>query len=177
MHSYFLKSPRIGFGIWTADDLPLATDLWGDTEVTRYHGGPWSAEQIKARLDSELKDFEHHGVQYWPLFLLESGQHVGCCGIRPLRNTASEWELGCHLRRPYWSMRLGREAAQAVIAYGFDVLHIEALHAGHHPGNDASRRFLQHLGFRYTHDEFYAPTGLIEPRYRLMNVGSRPCEV
>jgi hypothetical protein len=37
----------------------------------------------------------------------------------------------------------------------------------HHPLNDASRRLLQGLGFRYTRDEFYAPTGQIEPCYLL----------
>jgi hypothetical protein len=31
----------------------------------------------------------------------------------------------------------------------------------------ASRALLGKLGFRYTHDELYAPTGLLHPSYRL----------
>lgn len=33
--SYFLRSERVGFRTWTAEDLPLALGLWGDPEVTR----------------------------------------------------------------------------------------------------------------------------------------------
>jgi hypothetical protein len=33
------------------------------------------------------------------------------------------------------------------------------------PGNVASRRLLERLGFVYTHEEFYAPTGLEHPSY------------
>lgn len=44
---------------------------------------------------------------------------------------------------------------------------IAALIAGHHPENHASRRTLQRLGFRYTHDELYPPTGQMEPCYLL----------
>ena len=34
MRDYFLRSARLGFGIWTAEDLPLALGLWDDAEVT-----------------------------------------------------------------------------------------------------------------------------------------------
>jgi [ribosomal protein S5]-alanine N-acetyltransferase len=167
MRSYFLTSRRIGFSTWSADDLPLATALWGDPEVTRYHGGDWSPEEIEDRLALELATFRKHQVQYWPLFLLETGKHIGCCGLHPRDLTHGVWELGCHLRRAFWSQRFGREAAQAAITYGFDTLGAEAIFAGHHPSNTASRDFLRHLGFRHTHDEFYPPTQLVEPCYLL----------
>jgi len=54
-----------------------------------------------------------------------------------------------------------------VIAYAFDVLDMNALFAGRNPGNAASWTLLEKLGFTYTHDEFYAPTGLRHPSYRL----------
>ncbi len=54
-----------------------------------------------------------------------------------------------------------------MIAYAFDRLRAEALLAGHHPENHGSRRTLEKLGFRYTHDENYPPTGLLHPGYEL----------
>jgi RimJ/RimL family protein N-acetyltransferase len=101
------------------------------------------------------------------MFLLETGEHIGCCGIHPRDKSKGVWELGCHLRRAFWSHRLGREAAQAVIAYAFGTLGASAIFAGHHPSNDASREFLQYLGFRYSHDEYYPPTQVVEPCYLL----------
>jgi [ribosomal protein S5]-alanine N-acetyltransferase len=54
-----------------------------------------------------------------------------------------------------------------VMRYAFHPLGVKALFAGHNPGNAASRRVLEKLGFRYTHDEYYPPTGLDHPSYLL----------
>jgi RimJ/RimL family protein N-acetyltransferase len=167
VRTYFHQSRRIGFSTWSLDDQALAEGLWGDVEVTRYHGGCWTSQQIEDRLASEVAMLEQEGVQYWPMFLLETGEHIGCCGFHPRDKPMDVWELGCHLRRAYWSQALGREAAQAVIAYAFSTLGAAAIFAGHHPENSASQRFLQYLGFRYTHDEFYPPTQIVEPCYLL----------
>src|SRR5579863_80637 len=50
---YFLTTERLGFRSWQADDLPLATTIWGDDRFSHLLGGPFSAEQIRARLDRE----------------------------------------------------------------------------------------------------------------------------
>ncbi len=36
MREYFMKTNRIGFSKWTADDLDLASQLWGEKEVTQF---------------------------------------------------------------------------------------------------------------------------------------------
>lgn len=38
---------------------------------------------------------------------------------------------------------------------------------GDYPHNERSRNLLLKLGFAYTHDEFYEPTGLEHPSYLL----------
>ena len=53
------------------------------------------------------------------------------------------------------------------MGYAFNTLGVKGLFAGHNPGNAASRRVLEKLGFRYTHDEYYPPTGLNHPSYLL----------
>jgi hypothetical protein len=44
-------------------------------------------------------------------------------------------------------------AAEAIIARAFTTLGISGLYAGHHPRNVGSRRLLEGLEFRYTHDD------------------------
>lgn len=167
MRAYFLTSPRLGFSTWSHDDLPLALGLWGDPNVTRLTGGPFTAAQVAERLLREIETLEQRGIQYWPVFLRETGEHVGCCGLQPHDDANGIYELGFQLRQEYWGRGFGREAAQAVISHSFTVLCVRALYAGHHPSNHVSRRLLHGLGFRYTHDEFYPPTGQIEPCYLL----------
>jgi RimJ/RimL family protein N-acetyltransferase len=167
----FLQSSRLVVRHWAEADLPLAEALWGDPAVTRWIGGPLAAAAVRARLERELATQREFGVQYWPLFLRsgagQCGSHLGCCGLRPYRPEAGIYELGFHLRPEYWGHGYATEAARVVIAYAFDVLGAASLFAGHHPGNAASGRLLAKLGFRYTHAEFYAPTGLEHPSYTL----------
>lgn len=167
VREYFLRSPRLGFSIWTHADLPLAFALWGDPEVTRLTGGPFTAQQVRERLEREINNHEDLGVQYWPIFLLETGEHVGCCGLQPHKLAEVIYELGFQLRSAFWGRGLAREAAVAVIERAFTTLGVAALYAGHHPDNQASRGVLRSLGFRHTHNEFYPPTGQIEPCYLL----------
>jgi RimJ/RimL family protein N-acetyltransferase len=164
---YFLRTPRLGFRTWTEADLDLALGLWGDAEVTRLIGGAFSREKVQQRLAHEIANQATYGIQYWPMFLLINHDHAGCCGLRPYGSEPHVYELGFHLRRMYWGQGLAVEAGRAVIAYAFERRGAASLFAGHHPDNAASRRVLLKLGFRYTHDEFYPPTGLHHPSYRL----------
>jgi RimJ/RimL family protein N-acetyltransferase len=167
---YFLNTARLGFRCWKADDLPLARALWGDGDVTRLIGGPFSDVAIANRLAAEMSTQAHFGVQYWPVFLLATGGFAGCAGLRPYRPEEEIFELGFHLRPAYWGQGLAMEAGHALIRYAFETLGAKGLFAGHHPANAASRRVLEKLGFALRGEEFYAPTGLMHPAYRLMRV-------
>lgn len=49
--------------------------------------------------------------------------------------------------------------------YAFENLQAKAIFVGHNPNNKASKKLIKKLGFTYTHDEFYEPTGLYHPSY------------
>lgn len=158
--SYFLTTERLGFSGWAEDDLPLAMALWGDPKVTSLIGGPFSVEQVGDRLSREVASGNAFGVQYWPMFLLDTSSDgdgfVGCAGLRPYRVEDRIYEIGFHLRPGYWGLGLAQEAARAVIGYAFGTLGVKGLFAGHHPSNEASRKLLEKLGFKFTHRELYA---------------------
>ena len=93
VRAYFLRSRRLGFSIWTHADLPLAFELWGDPEVTALTGGPFTPQQVRRRLEREINNHEEHGIQYWPIFLAETGEHIGCCGLQPHKPAQGIYEL------------------------------------------------------------------------------------
>jgi RimJ/RimL family protein N-acetyltransferase len=164
---YFLTTRRLGFRTWRPDDLELALGVWNDPDVTRFIGGPPGRAAVEERLAREIATQAAHGIQYWPIFLLAGGQHVGCCGLRPYRAENEMPELGVHIRPAYWRQGFALEAAQAVIKHAFEHRAARALFAGHNPANAASRALLVRLGFIYTHDELFPPTGLHHPSYRI----------
>jgi RimJ/RimL family protein N-acetyltransferase len=141
--------------------------LWGDAQVTALIGGPFDEQKVRERLKTECERQSQHGLQYWPIFLAKDGDHVGCCGLRPYDPSRAILEIGFHLRTKYWGQGMSTESGRAVIAHAFDRLGVAGLFAGHNPKNQVSKRVLEKLGFRYTHDEYYAPTGLQHPSYLL----------
>lgn len=166
---FFLKSKRLGFRIWSEHDLDIAVELWGDYEVTKFFDarGKWSRAEVRKRLAAEIEIQKQYGVQYWPIFLLNTQEHVGCCGFRPYDLPRGILEIGFHIRSNQWRRGYAREAATAAIEYAFNTLNVNSIFAGHNPNNDASGLLLRQLGFNYTHDEYYSPTGLNHPSYLL----------
>ena len=164
---FFIKSKRLGFRPWTPEDLQLAIELWGNYEVTKFFDkrGRLSNQQVNERLHKEIDTQNQHGIQYWPIFIEETNAHIGCAGLRPYDLQKKILEIGFHIRPEYWRQGYAAEAAQCVMAYAFNNLQAAALFAGHNPENLASKAILARLGFKYTHDEYYEPTGLYHPSY------------
>jgi RimJ/RimL family protein N-acetyltransferase len=166
---YFLETDRLKFRFWRRNDSALAIGLWGDPKVTRFFDRrpQLTKTQIKERLRQEIQNQEEYSVQYWPVFAKQKGQHVGAAGLRPKDIENKQYEIGFHICSRFWRKGYGSEAAAAVIQYAFTQLDASSLFAGHNPSNVASAQLLKRLGFAYTHDEYYEPTGLLHPSYLL----------
>ncbi len=120
---YFLQSDRVGFTKWNDQSWNTALELWGDENVTATIGGPFTEEYIRTRLAKEIENQQLHGIQYWPIYHLTTGELVGCCGFRPYHPPASSptvlseedkiIEMGFHLKPKFWGQGIGYEAAMA----------------------------------------------------------------
>lgn len=171
MKKIFMSTVRLGFSVWSETDINDALELWGNPEVTKFitADGKMSEKQVKQRLDKEIENNIKFKIQYWPIYLLENNECVGCCGLRPYDPEKNILEIGVHLKQKYWGMGFAKEACLCVIEHAFKTLKVNAIFAGHNPKNMSSANLLKKLGFEYTHDEFYEPTGLMHPSYLLKN--------
>lgn len=160
---------KIGISTWKKEDLNLALELWGDNEVTKFIGGPFSNEKVKEKLDVEIKRLKNNNVQYYPIFDVEKGVFIGCGGLRVYSLENGIYEIGFHLKREFWGKGYGTKVANLIIEYAFKEKKVKALFAGHNPNNIASSKVLAKLGFKYIGKEFYEPTGLFHPSYILEN--------
>ncbi|MGE5627549.1 MAG: GNAT family N-acetyltransferase [Solirubrobacterales bacterium] len=169
MKKYFLKTERLGFSIWDEKDTRDAIEIWCSKAVTKYitATGEMSKEQALQRLKKEIDTYNSISIQYWPVYLIETGENIGCCGVRPYNQENHILEMGVHLKEQFWRKGYGAEACTAVIKYSLNVLGANAIFAGHNPKNTASAEMLKKLGFKYLRDEFYPPTGLYHPSYLL----------
>jgi [ribosomal protein S5]-alanine N-acetyltransferase len=167
LKGFFLKTARLGFSVWSEKDISDALELWGNPQVTKFIAvnGKMSKEQVHLRLSLEIQTYNNASIQYWPIYILETNQNVGCCGLRPYDSENKILEMGIHLKSQYWGKGFAMEACTSVIEYAFKILNANAIFAGHNPKNIASAQLLKKLGFIYASDEFYPPTGLYHPSY------------
>jgi RimJ/RimL family protein N-acetyltransferase len=163
------RTVRLVARSWRADDLPFATELWGDPAVTALidSRGQLTADEVAEKLHTEIARERTAGVQYWALFERQSGGFVGCCGLRPWVYTPGEanLELGFHLVTRCWGQGFAIEAARRALELGWQELRLAKIYAGHHPDNHASRHIFDKLGFTFLDTVFYEPTGLLHPSY------------
>lgn len=166
---FFLTSEQLGFRRWKQEDLNLAILLWGNHDVTKFFDSSdkFTNEKVKERLQKEIETEEFTGLQYWPVFLQNINEFVGCCGLRPYDLKNMILELGVHLLPVYWGKGLAQEAAKAVMEYAFTKLKANSLFAGHNPENKASEKLVKRLGFKFRNYEYYPPTGLEHASYLL----------
>ena len=80
--------------------------------------------------------------------LRADGSLVGNITLR-INQTDQHGELGYWIGKPYWNMGYATEATQAVIWYGFEVLGLQRIFAGHFTRNPASGRVMQKAGMTY----------------------------
>jgi ribosomal-protein-alanine N-acetyltransferase len=165
-----LSSARLTFRNWTDEDTALAEALWCDPEVTHYFGGAMSREQAHDRLHAERERKNRYDIQYWPMFLRETGEFAGCAGLRQWQMDPNTIEAGVHLMRSAWGRRLGEEALREVLAYGFDTLGLPMIVAGHGIGHGNSQKLLERVGFGYTHNILWGPKA-IEVRMYSIDAG------
>lgn len=164
------SSARLILRSWTDQDAALAEALWCDPEVTHYFGGAMTREQAHARLHAECEREARLGIQYWPMFLRTTGEFAGCAGLRPWQMDPAVVEVGVHLMRSAWGLRLGEEALRAMLAHGFESLGLPKIVAGHGLGHDNSRKLLERMGFEYTHNILWGPQAIEVRMYAITAV-------
>ncbi len=133
-----------------AHDAAGLLQVLSDPEVTRYSNAPacTTVAEAQAALEQLLRRFADRELIRWAIQPIGHDEAVGTVGLVRVDHEHRRGELGYELARRWWGQGLASEAAAAVVAYGFAVMGLHRIEAGVLPGNDASARVLEKLGFR-----------------------------
>jgi ribosomal-protein-alanine N-acetyltransferase len=130
-------------------DAAALLGILGDPEVTRYHNMPTlrTLAEAHAALERLQQRYTGRDAIRWAIELVEHGEMIGTVGLLRFDFEHRRAEVGYEIARRLWGRGLTPEAVAAVTRYGFSVLGLHRIEAGVLPGNDASVRVLQKLGF------------------------------
>ena len=140
-----LVTPRLRLRPFRLDDAPVVAELCGaweiaDTTANMPHSYELSmAEEWIASHPEALA--EGTGITF-AITQREPGHLAGAIGIH-IDRTNRSGELGYWVGKHYWNRGYATEATRAVIAYGFEELELNRIHARHMTRNLASGRVMQ----------------------------------
>ena len=103
-------------------------------------------EEAKQRLEQgPLSDYQEFGYGRFAVELKETGEVIGFCGIKYLKEIDLP-EVGYRYLKEYWGRGIGTEAARACVEFARQDLNINKLIALIIPENTASIRVAEKLG-------------------------------
>lgn len=163
-----LQTERLLLRRITKRDRSSIYEIFSDHETLRYYDiDPFQKKQEADELIAFFADRERRGVGIrWGIALPGRGENVGSspapglerwkggskligtCGFNRFeRSEARRGIVGYDLTREHWGRGYVPEAMQAVVQYGFETLELNRIEAYVEPGNRASVRVLEKLGF------------------------------
>ncbi|URQ61666.1 GNAT family N-acetyltransferase [Pantoea alhagi] len=137
---------------WTENDLQPFAELNADQEVMKYFPAVLSREESD-KLANRFKDMINFngGWGFWAVEMKATGEFVGCVGLvnQPDRFDFSPCtEIGWRLNKKFWGQGIAKEAAEASLAYAFNVLNLSEVVSFTSIHNTPSENLMKRLGMR-----------------------------
>jgi ribosomal-protein-alanine N-acetyltransferase len=141
-----LETKRLEFRKFSAGDAAGFFQLNNDPEVIRYTGDKAFVDENEA-LDF-LVGYTHyasHGYGRWSVYLKETGEYVGFCGLK-YSPEKDEVDLGFRIMREHWGKGLATEAAAEALRLGFEQYGLRKIVGRAMEDNLASHQVLEKVG-------------------------------
>ncbi|MGW2328300.1 GNAT family N-acetyltransferase [Streptomyces sp. NPDC001700] len=140
-----LTTPRLRLRPLTETDADWWVRLHADDEVNQFVGA-YTPEQAEARLRDIHQQWVRRGHGLCAVELASTGEAIGRSGLNWWEQFG-ETEIGWTFARAHWGNGYAKEAARAVLAWGFGTLGLKQITAMIHHGNTASAALADRLGF------------------------------
>jgi RimJ/RimL family protein N-acetyltransferase len=164
-----LHTDRLILRRWRDSDLEPWAAMNADPEVREHLGDLLTREQSDASVARFQADFDQRAYGWWAVEVRATGEFIGFAGLDPVDDGMpfSGVEIGWRLARSAWGQGYATEAAQAVLAYGFDTLELPEILAVTTSTNLRSQAVMRRIGMtRDPADDFddpAAPEGPLRP--------------
>lgn len=148
-----LATPRLVLRPFVEADVAPLFQHTRNPNVTRFT--LWDHHKSEADTLAFIRDYAF--VRYReglldPYAITLTSNHmepIGGCGCFWASEPNKTMELGYWIAEPFWGQGLAVEACRAVVSHAFRQVQPERMQARVIAGNEASRRVLEKLGFRY----------------------------
>jgi ribosomal-protein-alanine N-acetyltransferase len=147
-----LETSRLILRHQVLSDLDSLFALYCDVEVRRYiPDAPQTYEEAREELEWHMNGHpKYPDLGLWATIHKETGKFIGRCGLLPCTvDGQEEIEVAYLISKAYWGQGLGTEAAQAILDYAFEKLHLPRLICRIDKDNLASIKVAEKIGMTF----------------------------
>jgi Acetyltransferases, including N-acetylases of ribosomal proteins len=168
-----IETERLRLRAITLEDLPWLRELRTDAEVQEYIKRPKeSMERTKEVLGQMIDNVTNNEAIAWVITIKTTGAVVGTIGLWQIDKYHHKGEIGYMSFKRYWNKGIISEALKPVVDYGFRVMKLHRIEGEIEPGNIASGKVLEKLGFEreayYKEDYYFEGKFFDSARYGLI---------
>jgi RimJ/RimL family protein N-acetyltransferase len=146
-----LRTARLVLGEFTLGDAADVQRLAGAREIadtTLAIPHPYELKHALEWIEQQQLETAGGPSLSFAVRLLSTGALIGSVGLRDIDPEHRHAELGFWIGRDWWGHGYAREAAGAVLRFGFEVLELNRISAHHLARNPASGRVLRAVGMQ-----------------------------
>jgi RimJ/RimL family protein N-acetyltransferase len=147
-----LETKRLILRHFLPDDLDILFGLYCDPDVSQYiPDAPRTYDETKEELEWHMNGHpQHPELGLWATVHKATDKFIGRCGLLPWTiDGQDEVEVAYLISKAYWGQGLGTEAAQAILDYGFEKLHLPRLICLIDKDNVASIKVAEKIGMTF----------------------------
>jgi RimJ/RimL family protein N-acetyltransferase len=149
-----LNTERLVLTPYAMHDVDELHRVMSDPRVMQHIGkGALMWPEVRDIVIRVIATWNEMGMGWWTIRLREDGYLIGQICLRPDKDL-SEIAVGYGLDAAFWRKGYGREALQAVVAYGFNEKLLKRIVATVRPENTPSCALLERCGFVREPDVF-----------------------
>ena len=145
---HILETQRCIVRETTEADVDIFYKMYAEPSITAYMENLFEDRAKEIQYVKQYREYmyEFYGFGIWTVLWKETGEIIGRIGLT-VREGYEEPELGFMLGVPWQKKGLAEEVCLAVLHYGKAALEFESVQALVEPGNEASVKLLDKLGF------------------------------
>jgi ribosomal-protein-alanine N-acetyltransferase len=149
--AFEIRTARLRVRSWREDDFDAYAAMNADPRVMEFFPSVLSREESEERFARGSARLAEHGIGFWPVEVVGGVRFIGIVGLaRPDFEAPfmPAVEVGWRLAAEHWGQGYATEAAQGVLAFGFERLGLPEIVSFTTTANVRSRRVMEKLGMR-----------------------------
>ena len=148
-NKYIIKSDRLGFRDWNAEDLFEFAEINADFEVMEHFPKPSTQLETAAFIERLQNHYEKDGYSYFATEIIETGELIGFIGLA-YQDYQTDFtpatDIGWRLKKTAWGKGYATEGAIRCLDFAFEDLKLEKVISTCTIGNIKSENVMKKIG-------------------------------